>query len=743
MTKNIVIVESPAKAQTIKKYLNSIPELEKYGSWDVIASYGHIRDLDKKEMGIDINNKFTPHYILINNAWSKKAIKNLKEQIKEADMIWLAADLDREGEAIAWHIQNYFKLTHYKRITFNEITKDALKNAVLNPRKIDMNMVHSQEARRVLDRLVGFSITPLLWKTFKTNIVLSAGRVQSATLNIIINKENDILKHVSSSYYHAIGYFMIKQFEVDDAKYLVDNKIYQFENSEEIKKFLKSLLGNNKYKLNDVSYSVKTIKPPPPFITSTLQQSASELNMSIKQIMANAQVLYEAGIITYMRTDSTNLSQDAVSNLSSIIKTQFGDNYLQQYNKGNKVKGAQEAHEGIRPAKPDLNPSDLKLTSKIKKEHQRLYELIWKRTISSLMTPAKVYEIQISIIHPSFEKNQKFMGKFKLLQFEGYKIIYGEKADPNLDIVKYTNNISDNQSLLKPIRIIGKNIWTVPPTRFSEPTLVKTLEIEGIGRPSTYASIMTKLFDKSYIDKRDISGEIKLYVNYMLEPLKDNKIIEEEISRPISEEKGRLVPLDIGIQINDFMLKYFKPIIDVKFTSKVESDFDKIAEGEDTYLGVMTSFYKDFSKLLELVQGEINTRKKSDKNSSKIELKSYTKDFRINNKDYTVRIAKYGPVIQIKSSNTKEGDKDEYLSIVPYLKATKKTIEDITEGDIKLLTSLPKNITKKGKREVILKYSRYGFYLSLDGKNYTIYPQYIKYVINGDTDELLNIIKDK
>jgi DNA topoisomerase-1 len=763
--KNLVIVESPGKVKTIQKYLNTTPELEKYGTWEVIASYGHVRDLDKKNMGIDIENDFKPQYIMVDNQWSSKTLKNLKTYIKDADVTWLAADLDREGEAIAWHIKEVYKPKKYKRIVFNEITRDALTHAITHPGKIDMNMVDSQQSRRVLDRLVGFSITPLLWKTFSTNITLSAGRVQSATLNIIIEKENEIRKHKSTSYYHVIGNFKIGKFEIEDAKYQVNQKIFEFKDSKSVVKFLKALTPKG-YTLADVTHSVKTVKAPPPFITSTLQQTSGELRMSIKQIMAAAQVLYEAGIITYMRTDSTNLSNEAVGKLTGIVKKNYGDAFLLPggYAVRGKAKGAQEAHEAIRPAKPNIHPDDLKLTSKIKTEHKRLYELIWKRTMGAVMASAKYYEVQVSIVNKGFTstssivnakpEDQRFMGKFKILFFEGFRAVYGDKAQTNLDIVKYTKEISDSHSSLSPVNIMGKNIWTVPPAHFSEATIVKTLESEGIGRPSTYASIMSKLFDKFYVEKKDVQGEVKEYVHYLLEPLKNNKLTEDIVERPIADEKSRLVPTEVGFQINDFMLKYFSKFIDSSFTASVEEKLDKVADGKTNYKDVMKTFYKDFSKHILQVQKDIKKRKLEAKASgettssskAKIEIKTYSRDFNINGVTHTVRNARYGPVIQIKTEptkNVKDKPKDTYISLIPYLKATKKDIENITQIDINLLTSLPRKIGTKNSQPVDLKYARYGFYLSNGKNNYTVYPQYVPSILEGNFKGLINLTESK
>ena len=733
---NLVIVESPAKAQIIKKYLNSIEELKNHGNFHVIASYGHIRDLEKKN-GIDITNSFKPNYKVIENEYSGKTIKNLKDNIKNSKTVWLAADLDREGEAIAWHIKEHFKLKNYKRIVFNEITKDALKHAVLHPRKIDMNLVDAQQARRFLDRIVGFEITPLLWNKFNTNVTLSAGRVQSATLNIIIDKENEVKKHKSESYYTSLGNFKIDSHNIEDAKYEINNSIHKFKTNKEAVSFLKSL--KPKYTLNDIKTSTRSQKPPHPFITSTLQQSASgELRMSIKQVMGVAQVLYEAGLITYMRTDSYNLSNDILSSIANYVKTTFGDNYYLGSRGGKKSKNSQEAHEAIRPTKITTLPSELKLNSKIKTEHKKLYDLIWKRTVASQMQPSKYYDIGICIKNEVFKKNQCFVGKFKVYFFDGYLALYGQKVDKNFNLDKYIQNISNLKKKLKMIAIHAKNTWSTPPPRFSESSIVKVLETAGIGRPSTYSSILGKLYEKRYIEKKDLMGEIKEYINYTLFP--NNSIKDFKVKKALVDEKSKLIPSDVGFQINNYMVQNFKTIIDSEFTSNVEESLDKIAIGNKTLLNTMTPFYKDFSKLISSAKNN-NKATKGSKENNKIKLETYSKEFNFNKNKYIIRIAKYGPVIQY--SDLKDKTKSKYISLVPYLKASNKTIEDINKKDITLLLSLPKIIGTYKSTDVKLLYARYGFYLQHGTKNGSIFKQYINHVLNGQFDEIMKLIKGK
>ena len=736
MTKNLVIVESPAKAKIIKKYLNEADELKKLGSFHVIASFGHIRDLDKKN-GIDISNNFKPNYILIQNDFTAKSIKNLTDNIKKSDTIWLAADLDREGEAIAWHIKEHFKLKKPKRITFNEITKDAITTAVLNPRKIDNNLVDAQQARRFIDRIVGFDITPLLWKKFNTSTTLSAGRVQSATLKIIIDKENEINKFKTSSYYTVSGNFKIDKHNVEDAKYEVNDTIHKFKTDKEVVKFLKKL--KKEYTLDNVKTSNKSSKAPPPFITSSLQQTASgELKMSIKQVMGVAQALYEAGLITYMRTDSYNLSGDFLKKVEKHIKDNYNTkdkDYLDIKQYGRKSKNSQEAHEAIRPSNINLKPEDLTTSGKIKADHKKLYALIWKRTIASQMKSAKYYEVKICIKNSSFSKNECFVGKFKIYYFEGYMVVYGEKVNNNFDIDKYVEDIKSSGNKLKMLEINAKQTWAVPPTRFSEASIVKVLEKEGIGRPSTYSSILGKLYEKRYIEKKDVLGEEKEYVHYKLSST--NKMSEEKIKKNITDEKSKLVPSDVGIIINDFMIKHFPDIIDVKFTSNLEEDFDKIAEGNKKFITVMNKFYGDFSKNVNEVKKVVKSNVEKNK---KVKLESYQNKIKYNNTEYSIYIAKYGPVISFKND---EEEKTKYISLVPYLKATNKEIEDIAKKDVKLLVNLPLEIGKYKNSSVILKYARYGFYLSNGNKNGSVFKQYIPLVTDYKFDEIMKLIKNE
>ena len=752
--KNLIIVESPAKKNTIEKYLNNNKELvKKYGLFVVIASFGHIRELDKKndghiKNGIDIKNGFKGKYIIKTENNFKTRFDNLKNHIKKAENIWLASDLDREGAAIAWHIKDEFKLKNYKRIIFNEITSEALSNAILNPTKINMNMVDSQQARRFIDRIVGFDITGLLWKEYNTNMKLSTGRVQSACLNIIINKEKSIKSHKSELYYSLIGNFVIEDYDIEDAKYCIDKKINKFTSREKMLTFLKNL--DKKFKLESVDYKIKKESPPLPFITSTLQQTASsQLKMSIKQVMSLAQELYEGGFITYMRTDCYNLSSDFQTKCLKFIKEEYGDKYVGSYKSNKKSKGAQEAHEAIRVTKLNINYNNIK-GNKLTEKHKRLYDLIWKRSVGTLMSPAEYYNIDISIKDSKFKKNESFIGNFKSYLFDGYLKLYGLKIDKKFNIDEYINKIKKNYKLLDYVNLIAHHTWSTPPARYSEATIVKELEKNGIGRPSTYSGILSKLEEKNYYEKKDIDGELKQYEHFhmlnnkyknnklksIFNKLKSNSVksytkdlysYQEE--RTITSEKSRLVPTDIGIEINNYMLKNFPLIVDVNFTSTIENELDLIANGDKEFLNVMNKFYKKFEKMIN------EAKSKQTKNKKKLE--TYEKSFDINNKEVILRIAKYGPVIQYELNNKKN-----YISLIAFLKNTNKTIEEVNINDVKLLISLPLKIGKKDNKDVELLYGRYGFYLKNDNKTASVFKQYNQLVINYQFSEIMKLINE-
>lgn len=738
--KNLIIVESPSKCATITKYLKSPEIREKFGIFNVIASYGHIRDLERKNLGLD--GDLEPVYTVITDQYKTKVIKKLKTAIKENDIVWLAADLDREGEAIAWHIYDYFKLSKMgakcKRITFNEITKDALIQAINNPREIDYNLVEAQKARRILDRIVGFNLTPLLWNSFDTNLKLSAGRVQSATLAMLVEKEHKIREFQTEDYYNMNGNFTIHKSteNVSGTVLYKNNEIYSTKKSDTVIKLLKKIIGESnsnggKSYISNVSYEACHQQPPKPFITSTLQQNASsELKLSIKQTMQLAQELYEKGLITYMRTDSIALSKQALGTIGNLVNQDYGEDYYQCRNFGEggskkgkkekKAKNAQEAHEAIRPSDFSKRTEDIAKMENMNDSHVRLYELIWKRTVASQMAPAEYYDLSVEICNSNLGEKYKFVGKTKLYYFDGYMKLWNLHYDPELrtTIVKYKQDINKK---VKINEIKGKHIWKTPPAHYGEAQLVKVLEKEGLGRPSTYSGILGKLYDKNYIIKGNLDGEEKKYVDYILDEAMS--ISENTTKRKISEEKGKILLTDIGIKINDFLVQYFSEITDKHFTNEMEGILDDIAKGSNTYSGSIKPFYENFNKKVKEVR-----KKTGGENKSKID--TAKNNFTIGDKEYVVRLAKYGAVIQQDKS---------YISLTPYMKDTGKTIDQIDKKDIKLLISLPKTINIDGK-EAELKYARYGFYIVYKNKNFNIFKNYIKYICEGDYDKLAPLI---
>lgn len=680
VTKNLVIVESGVKAKTISKYLNKDEISKKFGKFDVVASNGHITDLVKKskntEFGID-TNKWEATYEIIKD--KKKTIQNLREAIKKADIVYLAADMDREGEAIAWHIKELFNIKKYKRIVFNEITEKAIHNAIQNPKDIDYNVVDAQQGRRFLDRIVGFNLTGLLWKNFDTFSQMSAGRVQSVLLSIICDHEDKIKKFKSVSYWTVIGDFKLDKIPITDAKLYSDNNLQKFTDKKLLTNFMKKMMNANfQFDNNSTKISKKSESAPKPFITSTLQQEAnSQLGFSSKKTMTVSQSLYEKGFITYMRTDSTTLSNDAMKMIYSFISDKFGKDYFIDNNNSNKSKSknAQEAHEAIRPSNVNKN------TDKLDNDQKKLYTLILNKTIASQMIPA-IFE-ELNVVIKQNLNNDTFVGKSKSLISPGFKIIYDFKPEKSLK--KSLENIK-NVKTVHPISINGHNIWSQPPARFTESKVIKTLESNGVGRPSTYASILAKLFDRQFIEKTSITGEKKIYEDFLLN-FKASKITVNKSEKPYFEQKNSIVPTKNGYTINSFLQKYFDKIINVDFTSNMEDSLDSISKSTKSLSAVMSPFYKSFKSVIEKIPID-----------KKQTIESHNKEFIIDGITYIVRNARYGPVIQNDKS---------FISLTQYLKDTDKKIEDIQKKDIALLKSLPKKIDKN--RE--LHYGRYGFYI--------------------------------
>jgi len=628
MAENLLIVESPAKANTIKKYLGK--------TFDVKSSFGHIRDLSKKNFGVDVNNNFKPSYIL--DPQKKKVIKELKDAVKTAKMVWLASDEDREGEAIAWHLAQVLKLneTNSKRIVFNEITKKAVTKAIEEPRTVNQDIVDAQQARRILDRLVGFELSQLLWKKVKGS--LSAGRVQSVAVKLLVEREREIMKYVSTSSYKVVGVFSFQ----DEGGKIVSFKASLKENIKDKKeaiKFANDCIKSN-FKISSVETKPSKRKPSAPFTTSTLQQEASrKLGFSVSQTMSVAQKLYEAGKITYMRTDSVSLSNDAIENNKEFILENFGDKYLKIRRYKTKSKGAQEAHEAIRPS------SMVRKVSSNSNE-QRLYDLIFNRTLASQMADA-IFDKTTVTINIS-EREEKFIAKGEVLKFAGFLKAYNYKDE---------DSVNEKIELLPPLKekqdldlysLTATERFTHHPARYTEASLVKKLEELGIGRPSTYAPIISTIQKRGYVVKEDRDGVEREYNEILLKAGKIKDTTKTEIA---NTEKKKLFPTDIGMVVNDFLSEHFEKIMDFNFTATVEKDFDKIANGKIVWHKMLNKFYTNFHKIVE------TTTETAERNAGERQLGKDPET----GKTIIVRIAKYGPVVQLGTAEDTE--KPKYASL--------------------------------------------------------------------------------
>src|SRR5690554_5210667 len=564
MAKNLVIVESPAKAKTIEKFLGK--------EFQVESSFGHIVDLPSKEMAIDIENNFKPKYEV--SADKKAVVKKLKDLSDLAETVWLASDEDREGEAIAWHLAEELKLkdNQTKRIVFHEITKTAIQKAIENPRSINYNLVNAQQARRVLDRLVGYELSPVLWRKVKGG--LSAGRVQSVAVRLIVEREREITNFKSEASYRIDAEFANEQGKLFKAK-LPKN----FTSKSEAEQFLTNNMGAQ-FHVADLSTKPAKKSPAPPFTTSTLQQEASrKLYFSVGRTMTLAQRLYEAGLITYMRTDSVNLSNDAKNAAEKEIIASYGKEYSKPRNYKGKSKGAQEAHEAIRPTNMSLH----EITGE--RDQMRLYDLIWKRTLASQMSDAKLERTNVKINVISEEKvSENFTANGEMIKFDGFLKVYLEGTDfeeEEQDGMLPNMNKGDS---LENNYITATERFTRPPYRYSEAALVKQLEELGIGRPSTYAPTISTIISRNYVEKGTVEGTERKYLQVTLQ---DNKIKDKTLKEVVGSDKGKLVPSDIGMIVNDFLVEHFENILDYNFTAKVEQDFDEIAEGKQEWTKMM------------------------------------------------------------------------------------------------------------------------------------------------------------
>ena len=676
---NLVIVESPAKAGTIQKYLGS--------DYIVKSSFGHIRDLQDNELSIDVKNGFAPQYVIPSD--KKKVVSELKKAAKEASTVWLASDEDREGEAISWHLFETLGLEkdNTRRIVFHEITKPAILNAIANPREIDMSLVNAQQARRVLDRLVGFELSPVLWRKIQPK--LSAGRVQSVALRLVVDREREILAFSSEQYYKVEALFHPEGTpEKTLVKATLDRRFPDLESAQE---FLERCIGAS-FNICGIEKKEGNRFPAAPFTTSTLQQEAArKLRMSVSQTMSVAQRLYEHGLITYMRTDSTNLSSLAINTAKQFICNTFGEEYSKVRQYKTKSKGAQEAHEAIRPTY--IENTSIEGTP----QEQKLYELIWKRTVASQMSDARILKTDIKV--SSDKGEEKFNVQASQVLFDGFLKLYMESTDePQQDdemVILPEMNIGDR--MFENV-ISAECKFTAAPSRYSEATLVKKLEELGIGRPSTYApTISTLTKGRGYIVKGDKTGEKRQVTNLSL----INGVIKSASkSETVGTEKGRLLPQDIGMIVTDYLVKNFPDILDYKFTANVEEDFDKIADGEMVWNSVISEFYGSFhSKVQETLSN------KEYSNVSR-ELGADPKD----GQPLVARFGQYGPYVQ-----KGEGENRQYASLAPG-----QLIESITLEEALKLFDLPRNVGQHNGIDIICTKGRFGPYIKYGDKNVSL-----------------------
>ena len=701
MSKTLVIVESPGKIAKIGQYLGP--------DYIVKASFGHVQDLDKDTLSIDVENNFKPFYKVSPD--KTKVVKELKGLAKDCKDVILAADGDREGEAIAYSLASVLGLKKPKRIIFHEITKPALTKAVQNPTVINEDMVHAQQARRLLDRLVGYEISPVLWKFMTFNgSAQSAGRVQSVVVRIIIDKENEINKSISERYFKTTADF---DFESSDEKVklgstlCVGNKLYQFESEEKAKKFLEKINKKTVFKVCSVENKKSVRKPSAPFITSSLQQEAStKLHFSVKRTMDVAQKLYEAGLITYMRSDSPNISKEAIEEAKKYIVETWGKEYSDPKNYESKSSNSQDAHECIRPTHMD-NPKP----DNIDGDQAKLYSLIWKRAVASQMSNAQVnvQTIQIDALNDKetiliLDKNQTYFNStLENVEFPGYLIVYDNTPEDEEKVTgKLAIKVKDQVSLNK-LKVSEE--YTKPPLRYNEASLVKYLEKNGIGRPSTYASIISKVIERQYVEIKNVDGVKKQSKQLELDAKFKIKESTKEVS--IGKEQKKLVQTEMGKMVNEFMMKYFEPIMDVDFTATFETHLDKIAEGKANWVTVLKTFYDLFHPIVDKLNSEAKDKVKKIGSSSDKLLGTNDDGLEV-----YVGSGKYGPYVKVKDDDTDKKWKYAPLKDID--------INDVTLEQAIELLEYPKTLGKVGNAYVTLNKGQYGLYIKYAGKNISI-----------------------
>ena len=676
MTKNLVIVESPAKAKTIENYLGK--------EYVVKSSYGHVRDLPKDNEAIDIQNGFKPTYEIPKD--KKDVIKQLKKEADNSELVYLASDDDREGEAISWHLKEALDLSDQKvrRIVFREITKNAILNALESPRGINLDLVNAQQARRVLDRLVGFELSPVLWKKIKTG--LSAGRVQSVAVKLVVEREREIEKFEIESFYRISAYFLVEGNVI-----LKADLQKRLKNEDEALEFLKSTIGSS-FTIEKLEKKPLKKSPAPPFTTSTLQQEASrKLGFSVTQTMTIAQKLYEAGKISYMRTDSVNLSLEAISGAKNEILNEFGEEYLKTRQFKTKSQSAQEAHEAIRPTNFSVRDAGADRNAK------KLYELIWKRAVASQMAPAQLEKTVVTV--GISNRPDKLIATGEIITFSGFLKLYQESSDEE-------NGENGKQGLLPPLNegqtlqlkeMIAKQGFTRPPLRYTEASLVKKLEELGIGRPSTYAPTISTIQKRDYVVKEFIKGKER---NIKQIILKGDNISSNESVETYGFDKNKLSPTNIGIIVNDFLENHFPSIIDYSFTANVEEEFDEIAQGQIPWENMIDSFYGKFHPMVEKTE-TLSRAEASTSRELGIDPES--------GKTVYARLGKFGPIIQIGEND--ENNKPRYASL-----RKGQFLESINLEEALDLFKLPREVGQYEDKEVVAGIGRFGPYIRHDNK---------------------------
>ena len=680
MQKNLVIVESPAKAKTIEKFLGK--------DFKVLSSYGHIRDLKKKEFSIDIEKNFKPKYEIPEE--KQELVDKLKEEASKAETVWLASDEDREGEAISWHLYEVLKLKpeNTKRIVFHEITKTAILKAIEQPRDIDINLVNAQQARRILDRIVGFELSPVLWKKVKP--ALSAGRVQSVAVRLIVEREREIQAFKSEASYRVTAVFLVPD---ADGK-LVEMKAElarRLKTKKEAQKFLESCKAAT-FSIEDIVTRPVKKSPAAPFTTSTLQQEAArKLGFTVAQTMMVAQKLYESGLITYMRTDSVNLSEYATEGSKAAIAQIMGEQYVYPRHFATKTKGAQEAHEAIRPTYMENQ------TVEGSAQERKLYDLIWKRTIASQMADAELEKTTATIGISS--GSDKFTATGEVIKFDGFLRVYKESYDDD-------NEQEDESHLLPPLKkgqilehqgIVATERFTQRPSRYTEASLVRKLEELGIGRPSTYAPTISTIQQREYVEKGDKTGEER---SFDILTLKDDQITDVKHTEVVGAEKSKLLPTDIGTVVNDFLTEYFPNILDYNFTANVEKQFDEIAEGDKKWTSIMKDFYKEFHPSVETTLATKTEHKVGERILGE-EPKT--------GKTVSVKIGRFGPVVQIGTAD--DTDKPRFAQM-----KKGQSMETITLEEALDLFKLPRKVGEFEEKTVTIGTGRFGPYVYHDSK---------------------------